>query len=280
MATTRELPPLARLGIRPRAVDYLRSLWDRRHFAMAIPAAQVSAQHRNTVLGGLWHILDPLVTVGVWYLMFGVILDVTRGVDNLIGFLAVGVFVFHFTTNSVKAGSRALASGEGLMRAISFPRAILPLSSVISELMSLGYSFVAMFAIVLLTGEEPSWTWFAVFPIVMLQMPFNAGAALFMARVGDRFRDVLQVLPYGMRVWGILSGMIAPVTRRLAGHPLALKLMMYNPAFLYMEMSRNAILDNQMPTAREWLTITVWGLVVLIGGFFFFLQREQEYGRG
>jgi teichoic acid transport system permease protein len=277
---SREIPPLARLGVRPRPLDYLRSLWERRHFAMAIPSAQLQAQHRNTVLGGLWHLLDPMVNVLVWWLMFGVILDVTRGVDNLIGFLAVGVFVFQFTTSSVKSGGRALSSNEGLIRAISFPRAILPMSVVLSELMSLMYAFIAMFGIVLVTGETPSWTWFAIVPIILLQLPFNAGLALAMARIGDRFRDVLQVLPYGLRVWGILSGMIAPIERRLGDHPALLAIMTFNPAFLYMDMARSAILDNELPPASQWLTITAWGVGMLVVGFLFFLQREQEYGRG
>lgn len=281
MATgTRELPPLARLGVRPRVVDYLRSLWSRRHFAMAIPAAQISAQHRNTVLGGLWHIIDPLFSVVVWYIMFGVILDINRGVDNLVGFLAVGTFVFHFTTNAVRQGGRALISNEGLIRAISFPRAILPISVVLSELMSLIYSLVAMFTICVVTGEEPSFVWLVIFPIIAVQMLLNMGMALFFARVGARFRDVVQVLPYGLRIWGIMSGIFAPLGRKLQDHPALLTLMTWNPGFLYMTMARDAILDNQLPTLRNWLVILGWGVGVLIAGFMFFLGREQEYGRG
>jgi teichoic acid transport system permease protein len=286
MATTqapplaRQAPPLVRLGTKPRLGDYLRSLWARREFAMAVPAAELHAQHRNTVLGGLWHVLDPLISVGVWYVMFGVILDVNRGVDNLTGFLAIGIFVWHFTTRAVRQGARAITTNEGLLRSISFPRAIMPLSVVVAEFIALAYSFVAMFAIVLVTGEEPSWTWFLLFPIVLLQLVFNAGAALFMARVADRFRDVLQVLPYTLRIWGMVSGTFYPVVRRLADKPVLFAIMKFNPAFLYMEMSRRAILDNHAPSAQQWITIVVWAVVALVGGFLFFLGKEHEYGRG
>ena len=278
--TTRELPPLARLGVRPRPLDYLRSLWDRRHFAMAIPAAQLSAKHRTTVLGGLWHLIDPLFSVLVWWVMFGVILDINRGVDNLVGFLAVGSFVFHFTTNAVKSGGRALAQNESLIRAISFPRAILPISVVLSELAALIYSLAAMFVICVVTGEEPALTWFLILPIIAMQLLFNAGLALVFARVGSRYRDVLQVLPYGLRVWGIMSGIFAPLGRKLKDHPQLLTLMTFNPGFLYMEMSRQAILDNNVPGMKAWLTILAWGVGMLVLGFLFFLGRENEYGRG
>ena len=279
MATT-EAPPLARLGVRPRARDYIRSLWDRRQFAIAIPSAELQAQHRNTALGGLWHVLDPLIQVGIWWLLFGVILNVTRGVDNVVGFLAIGVFAYHFTMNSVKAGARAITSNEGLLRAISFPRAILPLSVVFAEALSLVYALTAMFIVVLLTGEEPAWTWLLIFPMFFFQFLFNIGLALFMARLADHFRDVVQIVPYGLRVWGMISGVFYPVAKRLAAYPALFAVMEFNPAYLFMELPRDAILENAAPTGREWLILIVWGVVMLITGFMFFLGRENEYGRG
>lgn len=279
MAT--EAPPLARLGVRPRPRDYIRSLWDRRQFAMAIPSAELQAQHRNTALGGLWHLIDPLISVGIWWLLFGVILNVTRGVDNVVGFLAIGVFAYHFTMGSVKAGTRAITSNEGLLRAISFPRAILPLSVVFAEVLSLAYALTAMFVVVLITGEELAWSWLLVFPMFFVQFLFNVGLALFMARLADHFRDVVQIVPYGLRVWGMLSGVFYPVAIRLEDdHPTLFAIMEFNPAYLFMEMPRRAILDNAAPTAEQWITLSVWAVVMLITGFLFFLRRENEYGRG
>lgn len=279
MATT-EAPPLARLGVRPRLRDYLRSLWDRRQFAMAIPSAELQAQHRHTALGGLWHLLDPLLSVGIWWLLFGVILNVTRGVDNVVGFLAIGVFVFHFTQNSVKSGARSIISNEGLLRAISFPRAILPLSVVIAEFMALGYALSAMFIVVLLTGEQPAWTWLLIVPMVLFQLLFNAGLALFIARLADHFRDVAQMAPYGLRVWGMVSGVFYPVAKRLGDHPRLFAVMKVNPAYLFMELPRRAILDNTAPTAGQWMILAVWAVATLIIGFLFFVGRENQYGRG
>lgn len=279
MART-EAPPLARLGVRPRLRDYLRSLWSRRQLAMAIPRAELQAQHRNTALGGVWHLLDPLISVGIWWLLFGVILNVTRGVDNVVGFLAVGVFAWHFTMRSVKAGAKAITSNESLLRAISFPRAILPLSVVIAEVMSLAYAVIAMFAIVLITGEEASFTWLLIFPMFAIQLFFNLGLSLFFARLADHLRDVVQLVPYGLRVWGMVSGVFYPVTQRLADHPELYAIMKVNPAYLIMELPRRAILENAAPTAEQWLVFMAWSVVMFVVGFIFFVRRETEYGRG
>jgi teichoic acid transport system permease protein len=218
--------------------------------------------------------------VGIWWLLFGVILNVTRGVPNVVGFLAIGVFVFHFTQKSVKAGARAFVSNEGLLRSISFPRAILPISVVLAEFLSLGYALTAMFAVVLLTGEELSWTWLLLAPMVFLQFLFNAGLAMAVARLGDHFRDIAQMAPYGVRVWGMLSGVFYPVARRLEDKPELLTVMEFNPGYLFMELPRRAILDNAAPTGKEWVTLMVWSVAMLVFGFVFFVRRENQYGRG
>jgi len=280
VTTTEEAPALARLGVRPRLRDYLRSLWDRREFALAIPRAELQAQHRHTALGGLWHLLDPLISVGIWWLLFGVILNVTRGLDNVVGFLAIGVFVFHFTQKSVRQGARAIVSNEGLLRSISFPRAILPISVVLAEFLSLGYALSAMFAVVLLTGEEPSWTWLLLAPMVFFQFLFNTGLAMAVARLGDHFRDIAQMASYGVRVWGMLSGVFYPVANRLGNRPELLAIMEFNPGYLFMELPRRAILNNAAPTAQEWVTLMVWSVAMLVFGFIFFVRRENQYGRG
>lgn len=277
--TATDTPPLARLGTRPRVTDYLRSLWERREFALAIPRAALQSQHRNNVLGGLWHLLDPLIEIAIYYLIFGLLLDISRGTDNLVGFLAVGVFAWHFTTKSVRQGAKSITSNEGLVRAIAFPRAILPLAAVIAELMAFFYAAVVMFVVVLATGEEPSWHWLLVVPMLALQFLFNMGVGMFLARIAHHFRDVLEVLGYALRLVGYMSGVLFPIERRLDDLPMLQELMRFNPAFLIMELPRNAILDNQAPTLQEWGILAGWAVGALVVGFFFFLRQEHEYGR-
>lgn len=271
-------PPLVRLGRKPGVVEYLRSLWVRREFALAIPSAELHAQHRNTVLGGLWHLLNPILQVGVYYLVFGLVLRVDRGVDNFIGFLAIGVFVFHFTSKSLNAGAKSITSNEGLIRAISFPRAILPLAAVLSEFAAFGYAFVAMLAVVLLTNEPVATTWLVVVPVIALQTLFNMGAAFVMARMSDHFRDVQQVLPFIVRLWFYGSGVIWPATRLTEKYPDLSWVLTANPAFAYIELMRGALLDQTWGHPKLWLSGAVWAFAALILGFMFFRGRENEYG--
>jgi teichoic acid transport system permease protein len=279
--TTTTPRTLARLGGRPQLNDYLRSLWDRRELAIAIPRAELHAQHRNTALGNLWHLLDPGIQVFVYWLVFGKILGVTRGVPggNIVGFLAIGVFVWHFTTKSVRQGAKSITSNEGLVRAIAFPRALLPASVVMAELYAFGYAVAAMLVAVIITGEVPNLAWLVLVPILLIQVVFNLGLALIFARMADTFRDVLQILPYTLRIVGYVSGVLFPIEKRLDKFPQLSFIMDYNPAYLFMQTARDAILYDKLPATKHWVVLGAWAIGLLVIGFLYFLGREHEYGR-
>ena len=95
------------------AREYLAAMWARRDFAVALPFEEVRSTHQDTLLGNLWHLANPMLSVAVYYLVFGVMLDVSRGIDNYILFLMVGVFTFNLTTRCVLGGATAISSQPG-----------------------------------------------------------------------------------------------------------------------------------------------------------------------
>ena len=94
---------LSPVGARPSLRTYTAQLWDRRHFLVAEARAKVSAGTRETVLGKLWLILKPILDGLTYYLIFGLILQTSRGIDDFIGYLVIGVFMFSFTTRCITA---------------------------------------------------------------------------------------------------------------------------------------------------------------------------------
>lgn len=271
--------PLVRLGSKPGVLEYLRSLWARREFAIAIPTAQLQAEHRNTVLGNVWHLLNPMLQAAIYYLIFAVLLDTSRGVDNTVAFIVIGVFVFHFTSKSITKGAKSITSNEGLMRAIRFPRAILPLSVVLSEFLAFGYSIATLFAVAALTSEPFALSWLLLVPILLLQLLFNIGAAFFVARLASHFIDVQQVLPFLLRLWFYLSGVIFPASRYIDEFPQFSVLLYLNPAYCYIELMRGALMREFAVTGALWGAAAAWAVASLVLGFLFFRSREHEYGR-
>ncbi|WP_435209340.1 ABC transporter permease [Micromonospora sp. bgisy143] len=270
-------------GERPTLVEYSRRLWAYRHFIAAYANAKLVASYSNAKLGQLWQVLTPLTNAAVYYLIFGVVLD-QKSIPNFIAYLTTGLFIFNFTQSAVLAGTQSISSNLGLIRALHFPRASLPLSTTVTQFQQLLASMVVLIGIVLVTGEPITWDWLLLVPALLLQAVFNAGVVLLVARLGSKASDLKQVMPFVMRTWMYGSGVLYNVSlfERLPGW--ATTLVQFNPLLVYIELARYALLE-QAPLLNEsltqlWLVAAGWALVAGVGGYIYFWRGEQEYGRG
>ena len=171
--------------------EYLRQLWQRRHFITGFATAMNMAMYTEARLGQLWQVLTPLLNVAVYFLVFGELLHTSRGVPNYIAFLVTGVFVFNFTQRSFIISSRVMFDSLPLIRALYFPRACLPLGYVLIELQQLGISLIVIFATVLAVGQPVTWHWLLIIPVLAMQTLFNIGAAFILARFGAGFDELV-----------------------------------------------------------------------------------------
>jgi teichoic acid transport system permease protein len=238
---------------RPPALKYLRMLWQRRQFITGFATASNVAMYSEARLGQLWQVLTPLLNAGVYFLIFGVLLGINRGVPDYIPFLVTGIFVFNFTQRACITSSTVMRQNLPLIRALPFPRGCLPLGYVVIELQQLLLSFAVLFVIILGYGEPPTWYWLLIFPILALQTLFNVGCAFILARWGSGFDDVSQLLPFIVRTWFYASGVIFSIQTTLAltpgkvlsNHPTLAYLLQVNPAAVYITLIRNSLLTGQ-----------------------------------
>jgi teichoic acid transport system permease protein len=320
------LPGLAaRYGLtpsiaRPAPWIYLRQLWQRRHFVLAFATARNIAMYSEARLGQVWQILTPLLNAAVYFLIFGIILDTRRGVPNFIAFLVTGIFIFNFTQRSFIIASRVINDTRELIRALYFPRACLPLGYIVIELQQMLISMVVLIVIVLATGEPLTWYWPLALPAIALQTLFNVGVGFMLARIGAGVEDVSQLIPFIVRTWMYVSGVMffIPALTTLYLHEKLSYLMQINPAAVYIELVRNSLLASlrhtvagYRPYNRQlcaaglrqqargvthpalldschlvvgngslWLYGVGWAVLAIIIGYFVFWQAEVTYGRG
>jgi teichoic acid transport system permease protein len=231
---------------RPGAWNYIEQLWQRRHFMIAFATARNIAMYTEAKLGQLWQILTPILNAGVYFLIFGLLLHIDRGIPNYLAFLVTGVFVFNFTQRAFISTSRVIVDSLPLIRALQFPRASLPLAYVIIELQQMMLSMLVLAIIVLCTGEPLTWYWLLAIPALLLQTIFNAGVGLFVGRLGSQVNDFSQLLPFLMRTWLYVSGVLYSIsTLSIKTHPWIVAALELNPAALYITLIRNAMLRSQ-----------------------------------
>lgn len=279
-------------GARPSLTGYLRQLWGRRYFILAFSQAKLTAQFSQAKLGQVWQVLTPLLNASVYYLIFGVLLGGRGGMTDseYIPFLVIGVFLFTFTQQSVMAGVKSISGNLGLVRALHFPRAALPLSFVLQQLQQLLFSTVVILVVLLAFGHFPAWSWLLVIPALLLQFVFNSGVALIFARWGSKVPDLAQVMPFVLRTVMYGSGVMFPLHYMLtnpdrAGLPVwVADVLMCNPVSVFMELVREAMIHDY-PQAGvlggyTWLFGLGWAVVFSVGGFVYFWKAEEHYGRG
>ncbi len=273
-------------GARPSLVEYVRQLWDRRHFILAFSRAKLTAQYSQAKLGQLWQVVTPLLNAAVYFFIFGVILEADRGMSRevYIPFLVTGVFVFSFTQSSVLAGVRAISGNLGLVRALHFPRASLPVSFALQQLQQLLYSMIVLFAITMIFGSFPDLSWALIVPALALQFLFNTGLALIMARAGSKTPDLAQLMPFVMRTWMYASGVMYSIPIMLADKPQWIaNVLQWNPAAIYMDLMRFALIDgygSENLPEHVWAAALGWSVLLAVGGFVYFWKAEERYGRG
>ncbi|MFJ5231972.1 ABC transporter permease [Kitasatospora sp. NPDC088391] len=289
-------------GKRPGLPAYVRQLWARRAFISAFATARLVAQYTTAKLGQVWQVLTPLLNCAVFYLVFGVIMKSRDGVPVYIAWLCVGVFVFQFSQSAIQAGTRSISDNLGLIRALHFPRACLPIAFTVIQLQQLLISMVVLVAIVLISGITPAMTWFLIIPILLLQSLFNTGLAMVMARIGAKTSDISQLMPFLLRTWMYVSGVMYSVSGYIQNWPpLWRTLYSWNPATIYMDLMRYAFMPdsfnkhiydghldaqgNATPKAlilpdHIWIMAGTWAVVAFVVGFVFFWKAEEEYGRG
>jgi teichoic acid transport system permease protein len=271
-------------GARPGLAEYTRQLWGRRHFINEFAKARTAAQYTQARLGQLWQVMTPLLNATVYYLIFGLLIGTSKGIDNFIAFLVTGVFIFTFTQSSVMSGVRAIAGNLGLIRALHFPRASMPIALTLMQLQQLLMSMFVLFTIVLMTGEKPAMSWLLVIPALLTQWVFNTGLALIVARLGSKMTDLAQLMPFLLRTWMYVSGVMYSIDKLTASAPHFVRILLdINPAAIYIDLVRFALIDSvtgsQMPP-HVWAAAVAWAVLVGVGGYIYFWKAEEQYGRG
>jgi teichoic acid transport system permease protein len=221
-------------------------------------------------------VLDGLT----YFLIFGMLLGTSRGVENFVGFLLVGVFLFSFTSRCLTSGATVMSSGKNLIRAFAFPRAAIPAALVLREALSMLPVLGAMFIMIVTIPPHANITWrWALFPAVFaLQTLFNAGLVFWAARLGSAIPDLRMLLNFIARLWLYGSGVMFSL-ERFVTHPTVLEIVQLNPAYCVLELSRELLVYGTNPDPKLWFTLGAWAILTPVLGFLYFWQAEEDYAR-
>ncbi|WP_051297637.1 ABC transporter permease [Brevibacterium album] len=271
---------LGQVGRRLPLDTYIEQLWRRRHFILAESRSKIAGTAGRNLLGYGWLVLNPLLNGLGFYVIFGLILGTSRGIDNFVGFLMIGVFFFQLTMRCVTGGTQAVRSGRSMIRAFAFPRAALPITVVVREVLNFMPTFAVLAVVlaVLPPAENLTWRVVLVVPCFVLQVLFAQGCAFLLARLGHILPDISNLVNVLARFWLYASGVFFSIDR-FDLVPFVQTIMKINPMYSYLEIYRNSILYGVDSPPWMWMLAAGWAFVFVIFGFLFFYRGEETYGR-
>ena len=197
----------------------MRELWRRREFALEMSRTNLRAQHFNTAFGQLWLVLNPLLLAAVYFLLVDILRAGSRGVDFFAHLLA-GLFAYYFVSDSIRLSVKSVTGGGRLILNTAFPRALLPLSAVITAFMRFLPTLIVYIPVHIIAGLPvgPALLW--IFPLIFLMFVMASGAAMLVAALQVYFRDLKNFLPYFLRIWLYASPVLYYASEVPERHPL------------------------------------------------------------
>ncbi|MGW3944798.1 ABC transporter permease [Micrococcus endophyticus] len=270
---------LRRVGARPGLGRYIASLWDYRSFILFDSRSRIAGANSVNALGRVWMVLNPILDGAAYFLVFGILLGTGRGIENFIGYLVIGVFLFRYTSGAITAGSRSISGNLAIVRAFRFPRATLVIATNMRELLLFVPTLITMVLLVLAIppAEEITWRWLLLIPLLALQTLFNIGASLLLSRFVAHWADLSNLIAFGTRIWLYLSAVFFSI-ERFENVPALVTAMHLNPMYCVLDIARQSLLYATDADPMRWIVLAAWTAVLLVVGILVFWSAEETYG--
>ncbi|WP_256838907.1 ABC transporter permease [Ornithinimicrobium faecis] len=275
---------LVEAGVRPGFIAYLRELWQFRHLTWAMAKGEVVSEYQDNHLGWLWALINPILLGVSYYLIFGLLIGTRGGIDNFVSFLTIGLFVFIPISLVLASGSKSLLSKIKMIRSLSFPKLLLPVTVTFAHFVSAIPAFVVLVIIALIMEEEPPSAEWLLFPVALLVVLVMCMAfALIGSRLVHAFRDLSNLMSLITRLLRYVSGVFFSVQvsiERFDGAPAWVgHALEYQPVAVALTLCREPLMAEYPVQWQTWAVALAWAFGLLIVGFVYFWRGEGTYGR-
>ena len=232
----------------------------------------IKVRYRKSVLGLLWTVLNPLLMMCVITVVFSTLFR--QNIPNFPIYYLAGSLIFSFNSEATSNGLYSIIGSASLIKKVYIPKYLFPISKVLSALVNLGFSLVAMFVVMIVTG--------APFHATLLLMPlsifyvflFTSGLSLLLAAATVYFRDIAHFWGVFVLAWTYFTPIFYPVTILPS---FAMKIMQLNPMYHYVTYMRDVVLYGTFPGMKENLICFFFVAVTLLIGLWVFYRKQDRF---
>jgi len=256
----------------------LDEVWAYRELLYFLAWRDVKVRYKQTLLGVLWVVLQPVVSMAIFTVLFGILLQVDSGDVPYPVFAFAGLLPWNYFSQALNRSSTSVVNSSHLITKIYFPRLVIPLSGVLSSAVDFAISFCVLGALMVIYGIVPTTSLVVLPALILLAMVTALGFGLWLSALNVRYRDVNYLVPFVIQVWMYVT----PVVYGSGLIPERYRfLLSLNPMTGVVEGFRWALLG---PAAvGDYLSATLVAvsvaisLLVLITGALFFRSTERSF---
>ena len=226
----------------------------------------ITVLYAQTILGFVWAVVNPLVQIVVFSIIFGKIAKLdTQGIPYFL-FSAVAIIPWTYMSDTMSSASQSLVGGQSMLGKVYFPRIIFPLTPIFAKLMDFSISLLLLLAVMIYYRVEPTWNFVFLPLFVLMMMSIPAGVGFWLSSLAIRFRDVKFAMPFLVRML-IYS---APILYSAAEIPANYRLWYsINPIVGVVEGFRACLLGTAIPWEFILPGIVTTVLLVASGAMYF-----------
>jgi len=257
----------------PDVREYITALWDRRQFMTELARSDLRSARSSTTLGNIWSVMDPLFQAAIYYFLYTVLRRGSSSNSTFLPTLIGGLYLFTLSMSALGEGGASIKRSKGLMLNSTFPRALLPVTTVYKSLKDFIPSALVFVVLYPAVGGKVG-TGFLVLPLLfVLQVVMNIGIALLVSTYVTLFPDGNNVMTYVSRVLFFATPVVYPVALLPATARVAIGWQPLFPLFA----SYQAVFSGGVPNPLLVLETAAWAFVLLVVGGQYFLRHEREF---
>ena len=251
----------------------IRALAGYRHLLRNLVLKDLKLKYRGSVFGFLWSLANPLIMIVVYTIAFTYFLQ--RESEGFVFYLMLGILAWTFFASSISGSTGSIADNGGLVKSVFFPRAILPLATVLFNLAQYLLTIVVFLPFMLVFyGIAPAAP-MLLFPVfLLLQSLFTIGLALLLSTATAFFRDVKHLVEVGLAVLFWLT----PIVYTLAILPDRVRVaIMFSPMAPFITAYHNIFYDRVWPDPITWALAVGYAVVALLIGLTVMVRYEEQF---
>lgn len=256
-------------------IDRVRELYRYRELVKNLVVRDLKLRYRNSVLGFFWCLLNPLMMMAVFTIVFTVLLP-NNTIQKFPVFILTGLLAWQLHSTALMGAINSVVGHASLVQKVYFPREVLPISFVLSNTVNFLLSLLALFLMVLLY-EVPLTAAVLLLPlVVMVQVVFTVGVALVLSAVNVYYRDTASITETLMLAWFFLT----PIFYRIEDVFPAYSRLMYilNPPASFIAAYRDLLYYGTITDWTFFSRTAATSCLVLLLGYVLFLRLSRSFG--